>query len=237
MSRWHSRIVATALLAGLVLTSPSARGDDLGGVCLPSWWGAGFFPYQINNVPTPPYFALHPPVYYGVRGLRLTEESQPVREVPASDEAGPRGVMIENPFFDASQPPAAVRSAVPPPEPQPPAVLPGKPTVPAPPVVEPLPTPPATPKTSVPPPATPVVPQPKVVPPAASIPAVPAKPAVPAPPVAQPVPAPPSPPAPSPKPAAPTVPAPPKVSQGQMIVNPYVVEQQVSKPAEILVAR
>jgi hypothetical protein len=79
------------------------------------WYGhyAGWYQYpfgndvyRLGNVPTPPYFAIHPPVYYGKRvgmpygNSPYTRPPRPVVRVsPQSKKQQPaRGVMIENPF-------------------------------------------------------------------------------------------------------------------------------------------
>ena len=66
----------------------------------------GHYAYRIGNVPTPPYFAIHPPVYYGKRvgmpygNSPYTRPPRPVVRVsPQPQKQQPvRGVMIENPF-------------------------------------------------------------------------------------------------------------------------------------------
>lgn len=61
---------ALALLAGLVGTAPANAYDGFQNFP----FGFGYYqPYGIryrNSVPTPPYFAVNPPVYYGARHTR-----------------------------------------------------------------------------------------------------------------------------------------------------------------------
>jgi hypothetical protein len=60
------------------LAAPSAALGSVGGVGTGGFWGGGWgawypgYPndpwgYQTGRIPTPPYFAIHPPVYYGKR--------------------------------------------------------------------------------------------------------------------------------------------------------------------------
>jgi hypothetical protein len=37
-----------------------------GGFAAPGWFGYFGSPYSLGQIPTPPYFAIHPPVYYSV---------------------------------------------------------------------------------------------------------------------------------------------------------------------------
>lgn len=72
----------------------------------PYWFGGPA--YQADLVPTPPYFAIHPPVYYGTRvgmpygNSPITRPPRPiVREQIGSYEPAPApvGQWIENPFY------------------------------------------------------------------------------------------------------------------------------------------
>lgn len=66
----------------------------------------GLSAYRSGNVPTPPYYAIHPPVYYGKRvgmpygNSPYTRPPRPaVRVSPQPQKQQPaRGLMIENPF-------------------------------------------------------------------------------------------------------------------------------------------
>ena len=95
-------------------------------------WGSGFVPgsawfYHSDSVPTPPYFAIHPPVYYGRLALTYgpSERPQPP-QVHGPVVWNPHGSrdrvlevhgpqvqvqVIENPFYQA--PPAAKRKGSP----------------------------------------------------------------------------------------------------------------------------
>ena len=105
-----------ALALSLSVTSAEAWEGDW----YPGWWGnyglgSGWF-YHSERVPTPPYFALHPPLYYGPRRA-LTygpgQWSQPPQGLDRMDgnpygTANPAAVMngpqvqvqvVENPFY------------------------------------------------------------------------------------------------------------------------------------------
>jgi len=64
------------------------------------------YAYRLGNVPTPPYYAIHPPVYYGKRvgmpygNSPMTRPPRPVMHgSPRPQERqSVQGVMIENPF-------------------------------------------------------------------------------------------------------------------------------------------
>jgi hypothetical protein len=63
-------------------------------------WGAGFGPfaasfYDSGTVPTPPYFAIHPPVYYGKR-VPMVYGNSPFPRLPQT-----AGEMIVNQYVVA----------------------------------------------------------------------------------------------------------------------------------------
>jgi hypothetical protein len=61
-------VMLACLAAGLVCGSVSAQAfDGIGGYYAFPWFGYGNngpAAYSLGNIPAPPYFALHPPVYY-----------------------------------------------------------------------------------------------------------------------------------------------------------------------------
>lgn len=60
--------VAVLLMLGVV-TESSAQGINpcgVGGFAYPGWFGYTASPYSLGQIPTPPYYALHPPVYYSL---------------------------------------------------------------------------------------------------------------------------------------------------------------------------
>jgi hypothetical protein len=72
----------------------------------PYWFGGPA--YQSSAIPTPPYFAIHPPVYYGTR-VGMPYGNSPITRPPRpivrdqirsyEPEAAPVGQWIENPFY------------------------------------------------------------------------------------------------------------------------------------------
>ena len=78
-------IVVLALFA--TADSVQAQHFNWGGVNYP--YAAGYFssPYSLGQVPTPPYFALHPPVYYS-RPRRQILWVQPLRISGYDDDTG-----------------------------------------------------------------------------------------------------------------------------------------------------
>jgi hypothetical protein len=95
-----------SLVVGCVLSAPVARAQDLG---LGAAWLYGYGGFQQVGmrayVPAPPYFALHPPVYYGQRYQRPYGES-PFAAWPQLQPniayqprpAAARAVTIVNPY-------------------------------------------------------------------------------------------------------------------------------------------
>jgi hypothetical protein len=116
MSSLEQRAVfGLAVLAALVLV-PVAQACD-------GWGYQGFIyqrlPLRTGNVPAPPYFALHPPVYYSGLIVRRAYGDSPYAYTADRPVAAPRvfsepAVMqpkwIENPFYRevASSTPASV---------------------------------------------------------------------------------------------------------------------------------
>lgn len=126
-------------------------GGGFGGLVVP---GVGFgFGNGMAYTPPPPYFAMHPPVYYGTRVIRRAYGTSPfplppINGVDAShgsaagyDEPAPAPLMIINPFVPGAE------TWVPP------STIPGE-ALPTPPRVNAVPVPPIPPVPAVlPPPA------------------------------------------------------------------------------------
>ena len=103
--------VAGALLAALgggTLSSANASDHWYGHYA--GWYQSpfGYPAYRLGNIPTPPYYAIHPPVYYGKRvgmpygNSPYTRPPRPVVRVspqPQKQQQA-RGLMIENPFVE-----------------------------------------------------------------------------------------------------------------------------------------
>ena len=78
----------------------------------PNYYGWGASPYSLGQVPVPPYFALHPPVYYSMpvpRTYGYSPYAYPgtVMTPEVIMEGSP--VMIENPHVTPSSAQPAVR--------------------------------------------------------------------------------------------------------------------------------
>lgn len=100
------RVVETALIVALScgLLPTLARANDC---CSPNaWMNAPAFGYSgslygLGYVPVPPYFALHPPVYYGDRYYRTYGESPFARSDYSSRPQRVQVEVVVNPFFTA----------------------------------------------------------------------------------------------------------------------------------------
>jgi len=102
-----------SLLAGLLLTIgmaiPCQAQFPYNPYLMYGWGYGGTYGSYRNNVPVPPYFALHPPVYYGKRYQRPYGDSPyaslPTLQANPGYMATPRAEMsakIVNPYFDGS---------------------------------------------------------------------------------------------------------------------------------------
>ena len=110
MRRLTKGLILIALAAALAHAElPAVRAQGAAGRFY--GWYPYVYPYLISSrgeVPTPPYFAIHPPVYYGRRvGMPygnspfprpprpvVRARSQPVQYAPRP------GIMIENPYVE-----------------------------------------------------------------------------------------------------------------------------------------
>jgi hypothetical protein len=74
-----------AVLCGLSIGSTPTRGDDFD---WGAWWRGGrpfvnwSSAYRSGSIPVPPYYAIHPPVYYGVRVTRAYGYSPHANDPP-----------------------------------------------------------------------------------------------------------------------------------------------------------
>jgi hypothetical protein len=110
--RGGRRILGWAMLVlSSQVAGTTAFADGWSGGWHGGGWAYGGYRWETANIPTPPYFAVHPPVYYsepvrlpyGISPLpRLPSPGYDVRPSTAADvaPAAPRlpGVMIVNPF-------------------------------------------------------------------------------------------------------------------------------------------
>ncbi|MCY2994269.1 MAG: hypothetical protein NTY19_41305 [Planctomycetota bacterium] len=117
MNGWHRFLAIAALLTSGTLAPAAAFGQGLWGGSYPGFWTYpyGGYSYQ-GNYQTPPYFAIHPPVYLGQR-LAMPYGTSPLPRLPWQPSDGDEtaiapasfvapslpGVMIENPYVVAEQ--------------------------------------------------------------------------------------------------------------------------------------
>lgn len=105
--RWiRLAVIAVLLIAGSGLfSSPALAGDCCNGVWgqafgLMNSYGSSGTMYGLGRVPVPPYYALHPPVYYGYRLARpygYSPYAAPAGVLPAEFVQAPK--LIDNPFY------------------------------------------------------------------------------------------------------------------------------------------
>ena len=103
--RTLSLVVAGLLFFGWACESP-VHAQTFGtygscGFAFPGWAGfAGGSPYSLGRIPTPPYFAIHPPVYYSVpvpRTYGYSPYAYP-GTVRTPEVSFPESAMIQNPY-------------------------------------------------------------------------------------------------------------------------------------------
>ena len=99
-------IVAFAILLSVAAEPTSAQSPHLGGGCYGHFGYSSFgimgSPYSLGQIPVPPYFALHPPVYYSQpvpRTYGYTPFAYPgTKETPALI-APQAAKVIKNPYM------------------------------------------------------------------------------------------------------------------------------------------
>ena len=142
--RLNMKIYLTTILCAIALVSCADQataqcGNGFG------YGGYGFYNYGIQPyVPAPPYFALHPPVYYGARHTRPYGDSpfaSPSQLQPSAGYAPTRHVerslTVDNPYAVLPMAPETMQAPMPMHEPQP-APAPVNTVAPSPVVVKPL---------------------------------------------------------------------------------------------------
>ena len=131
----------TAIMCAIALVSSASQASaDCGGF---GYNGYGYYNYGIRPyVPAPPYFALHPPVYYGARYTRPYGDSpfaSPSRLQPAAGYAPlrhvERSLTVHNPYVVLPMDPASMPM---PAMPSAPAPAPINTVIPSPVVVKPM---------------------------------------------------------------------------------------------------
>lgn len=129
MKNATTRFLFAALIAVMLGGGTLANADD---GMLGAYWWRGHYPwvdwssaYRAGRIPVPPYYALHPPVYYGSQVRRPYGYSpyanypvmQPTRVLAFEQPVvGVPGLLIENPYLPP-QAPAAAKNSVAAPQP------------------------------------------------------------------------------------------------------------------------
>ena len=110
MTKTRKILTGLAVLAALCVMPAITSAYD---GCGPNVWfdqpafGCGGSLYGLGYVPVPPYFALHPPVYYGERYYRSYGESPFARVDYSSRPHRIQAQVIINPFVEQPAPPPA----------------------------------------------------------------------------------------------------------------------------------
>jgi hypothetical protein len=128
VARLFALLVCITLAWACLQGQVQAQGQDVyvygyGGFPYPGMYGLGASPYSLGQIPTPPYFAIHPPVYYSnpvprtygyspyaypgwIRTPEVAEPemienphvSQPAKEESTSNVKVVRYQLIHNPY-------------------------------------------------------------------------------------------------------------------------------------------
>jgi hypothetical protein len=106
-ARLNMKIYLTAILCAIALVSTAGQASAQCGVGFGYGGFGGYYNYAIHPyVPAPPYFALHPPVYYGARYTRPYGDSPfaaPSQLQPTASYAPKRHVeralTVNNPYM------------------------------------------------------------------------------------------------------------------------------------------
>lgn len=91
-------ICAALLVASLVFTNESQAQNFYGGGFNPAFGNYGYGYAQSWYVPVPPYYALHPPVYYSHEIVRRPVGDSPYAYQSRRPAAEPRRQLSMNPF-------------------------------------------------------------------------------------------------------------------------------------------
>jgi hypothetical protein len=105
------RFVALLVLAVLIFAGGLASTADAQLPWRPGF-GVGSSPYSLGQVPVPPYFSLHPPVYYSApipRTYGYSPYAYPATVM--TPELKPTAKMIINPYFKGEATEATQRTA------------------------------------------------------------------------------------------------------------------------------
>lgn len=103
MKRLRQALIAAAILSASAWLASDANAQQF---CQRGGFYNGWFsgplgyasnPYTLGYVPTPPYFALHPPVYYS-HPVKRSYGLSPFAAPPAVAEPTPEPLLLANPF-------------------------------------------------------------------------------------------------------------------------------------------
>jgi len=99
MSKYRSLAVLALLVTALICMPATSRADCGYGLGLSSLnaFGSSGSVYGLGLVPVPPYYAIHPPVYYGHRVFRSYGDSPLARHPAPAPVVQARARMILNP--------------------------------------------------------------------------------------------------------------------------------------------
>ncbi|MDX1927020.1 MAG: hypothetical protein SFV81_10900 [Pirellulaceae bacterium] len=126
-ARLNMKIYLTAILCAIALVSTAGQASAQCGVGFGYGGFGGYYNYGIQPyVPAPPYFALHPPVYYGARYTRPYGDSPfaaPSQLQPTASYAPARHVerslTVNNPYVIMPMAPATLPAPAPAVQPDP----------------------------------------------------------------------------------------------------------------------
>ena len=101
-------IGAATLVPGSASAQGPLSGNGLycGGFPGIAGYGANLLPYSLGHVPVPPYFALHPPVYYSqpvARTYGYSPYAYPGSVRTPDVAPTPTAALIENPYVEPTQ--------------------------------------------------------------------------------------------------------------------------------------
>ena len=103
MTRFRVLLGSLLVLAMLACIPAQSQAFDFGfGNCNMYGFRSASNLYSLGHIPTPPYFAIHPPVYYGQRYFRSYGESPYARPARSSRPLLVDVQLIKNPFYQGA---------------------------------------------------------------------------------------------------------------------------------------
>ncbi len=97
-------VASLLVLAAVTCVAAPAQAYDfgLGDNCNLYGYRSASSLYSLGYIPTPPYYAIHPPVYYGQRYFRTYGESPYARPARSSRPLIVDVQLIKNPFYQGA---------------------------------------------------------------------------------------------------------------------------------------